>query len=140
MVDIGSAVFAELDLERDRPAAGRAQPPDILSDQPFGRRDRISCPVDGDAFLEVEVDRMVPASTAVDIGPVLDVARLRVEQRDAVGVHRVRFLPVDPDGPREHRGLRAIGRALAGDGIARVALARTARFGTPSPARTGGRY
>src|SRR5262249_1680294 len=73
MVDKGSAIFAELDLERDRPPAGRTQSPDVLSDQPFGRRDRIASTVDGDAFLEVEMDRMVPAAAAVDISPVLDL-------------------------------------------------------------------
>src|SRR5215470_12829303 len=48
VVDIGSTVFAELNLELDRPSARGTQSPDVLSDQPFGRRDGIAPAVDGD--------------------------------------------------------------------------------------------
>ena len=71
VVNIGPTIFAKLDLERDRLSASRTQAPDILSDQPFVRRDRVASPVDGDAFPEVEMDRMVPTRAAIDIGPVL---------------------------------------------------------------------
>ena len=56
------------------------------------------------AFLEVEVDRMVPAAAAIDVGPMLDLPRLRDQFGDAVGVHGMRRPAVDLDGPREGRG------------------------------------
>src|SRR5262245_64202292 len=99
MVVVGSAIFAELDLERD--LARSTQPPDVLSDQPLGRRDRVVAPVHGGPLLEVEMDRMIPTSAAVDIGPVFDLAGFRNQWRDAVGVHRMRRLSDDPDGARE---------------------------------------
>ena len=84
-----------------RPAV--AQSPDVLSDVELGCGDWRTAPVHGDAFLEVQVDGMVPAAAAVDVGPVLDLARLRDQLRDAVGVEGVRGLAVDLDGPREYR-------------------------------------
>src|SRR5262245_3757166 len=135
MVDVGPAVLAELDLERDLPLAEVAQSPDVLSDEAFVRRDRVGTAIDGDALLEVEMDRMVPTAAAVDVGPVLDLARFRDQERDPVGVHRVRGLAVDPDGPREHRGLRAVGRALTCYWVARVALAGPSELHDPGPHR-----
>src|SRR5262245_40459600 len=119
--DVGSAIFPELHLERDL-AAG-AQAPDILSDQVFGRRERKTSPVQGDALLEMEVDRVVPTTAAVDQGPPLDLAGPRDQLGNAVGVKRMRVLTIDLDGPREHRGFRAIGGALTGLWVARVAVA-----------------
>src|SRR5215471_10233057 len=60
MVDVGPAVFSELHLERNAPAW--TQPPHVFSDQPLGRRDGIFPSIDGHAFLEVKMDRMVPVS------------------------------------------------------------------------------
>ena len=97
MVDIGPAELAELHLERDRPVASGAQSPDVLSDQSFGCRDGGASSVDRNAFFEVEMDRMVPAAASVDIGPVLDFARLRDQEGDAVGVEGVRRLPIHVD-------------------------------------------
>ena len=48
---------------------------------------------EGDAFLEVQMDRMIPAAAAIDERDVLDVARLREQQRDPVGVHDNAPLP-----------------------------------------------
>ena len=73
---------------------------------------------------------MIPAAAAVDVGPVLDLTRLRDQQRDAVRIHRMRFLPVDLDGPRERHVLRAVRRALAVR-PARVAVAGAAELDKP---------
>src|SRR4029077_12893416 len=65
VVDIGSAVLAELNLERDLPLAGGARSPDVFSDQPFGRGNCVGPAVDGDSFLEVEMDGMIPTSATI---------------------------------------------------------------------------
>src|SRR5262249_18610965 len=88
-----------------------------------------------DAFLEVEVDGMVPAAAAVDVGPVLDLARLGDQLRDPVGVEGVRVLAVHLDGPREHRTLWAVRRALTRHGVARVAATGPAPSDGPRPHR-----
>src|SRR5262245_36890990 len=119
MVDVGPALLAELDLEPDAPIP--AQPPDILPDQVLCRRNRVSAPVHGDAFLEVQMDGVVPAVTLVDVGPVLDLSGFRDQQRYPVGVEGVRVLPVHLDGPGEGRVLRAIRRAWTGCVVPRVA-------------------
>ena len=54
---------------------------------------------DRDAFLEVQMDRVVPAAAAVLVGPMLDLAGLGNNHRDAVGVERVGVLAVDANGP-----------------------------------------
>src|SRR5262245_51737659 len=135
MVDVGSAIFPELDLEGHRPVACSAKSPHVLSDQLFARGNRVApvLPAEhGYAFFEVEVDRMVPTSAAIDIGPVLDLAWFRDQERNPVGVHGMPFLPVYPDGPRECRGFRAVRDALT-IGLARVAVARPAKFDKPRP-------
>src|SRR5262249_43178323 len=119
MVDIGTAVFTELNLELDGP--GGAQSPDVLSNEPFGRGDRAVPPIHGDTLFEVEVDRMIPASAAVDVGPVLDVSGLRVLERDPVGVHGMGGSSVDLDDPGERRLIRAVGDALT-IGLTRVSV------------------
>src|SRR5262245_27573902 len=75
---------------------------------------------------------MIPATATVDIGPMLDLARLRVQQRDPIGIHRMRGLAIDLDGPRECRGLRAIRDALP-VGLARIAVAGPAELNEPRP-------
>src|SRR5258708_12179034 len=84
----------------------------MLSKKPLGRGDCIVPPVHGDAFFEVEVDGMIPASAAVDVGPVLDVSRLRVQERDPVGVHGVGGCSIALDDPWERRLIRAFRDAL----------------------------
>ena len=59
MVDIGAAELAEADLQLDL-AAG-PQPPDVLAHEPLRGRDRVAAAVDGDAFLEMQVDRDGPS-------------------------------------------------------------------------------
>ena len=127
VVDVGAAVLAKLHLELHAPS--RPQAPDVLAHEVLGGRKGGTTAVHGDAFLEVEVDRVIPAAAAVNVGPVLDLAGLRVDHRHAVGVHRVGSLAVDGDGPGEaehHFG--AIGRALSRARIARVAVTFSAEF------------
>src|SRR5262245_22152333 len=122
MVDVGAAVLAELDLELHLP--GGPQAPDVLAHQVLGGGKRPAAAVHGDAFLEVEVDRVIPAAAAIDVGPVLDFAGGGDDIGDAVGVHGVGFPTVHSDGPGEvEHHLRAIGRALTRDRVARVASA-----------------
>src|SRR5215471_3485337 len=89
MADIGAAIFAELDLERDLPVTGGAKSPDVLSHQPFGRRDRVVAAIERDAFFEVQVNGMVPASAAIDQSPLLYVSRSWDQESDAVGIEAV---------------------------------------------------
>src|SRR5262245_4371954 len=98
VIDVGAAILAELDLELHL-AAG-TQAPDVLAYELFRCRDGGAPPVHGDAFLEVQVDRVIPATAAIDIGPMLDIARLGDHQRDEVGVHRVRLLTIDSNRRR----------------------------------------
>src|SRR5262249_58265136 len=119
MVAEETAVFAELNLKLDGPRG--TQSPDVLSNEQFGRGDRAVPPVHCDAFFEVEVDRMIPASAAVDVGPVLDVSGLRVLERDPVGVHGVGGSAIDLDDPWERRLIRAVGDALT-IGLTRVSV------------------
>src|SRR5215813_13489747 len=99
VVDIGPAVFAELDLERD--LSGRTQPPHVLADEALCCRNGVVAAIDRNAFLEVQVDRVIPSAATVNIGPVLDGSRLLVLELDAVSVHRMRLAVIDDDGPRE---------------------------------------
>src|SRR5262249_58583839 len=89
----------------------------------FSCRNGSAAAVDRDALFEVEMDRVIPPAAAIDEGPVLDLPRLRHQQVDAVGVHRVSIAPVDLDGPREHREFRTVGRAFTRLRVARVASA-----------------
>src|SRR5215470_11301900 len=50
VVDIGPAVFAELDLERD--LSGRTQPPHVLADKTLRCRDGVAAAIDRNAFIE----------------------------------------------------------------------------------------
>src|SRR5262249_40866002 len=116
--------------------ARRPQPPHVLAHQVLACRQRRASPVHGDAFLEVQVDWMVPAATAIDVGPVLDLARFRDQQRGAVGIEGVRVLAVDFYGPgKAGSDFGAIGRALAGAGIARGDVARTPELDHPGAYR-----
>src|SRR5215471_12630546 len=137
MVDVGPAIFAELDLECD--LARGAQPPDILSDQQFGRRNGTVSATHSDAFLEVQMDRVIPASAFIDVGPVLDIPRLRVLKLDPVSIHGVGLASVDSDAPGERRGVWTIGGALAGDRVARVAFAGSPPLDNPRPYRSDDR-
>jgi hypothetical protein len=128
MVDVGSAIFPELDLELHLTRG--AQPPDVLSLDQFRRGDGIAPAVHGDAFLEMEMDRVIPTSAFVDVGPVLDVPRLRVYERDPVGVHGVGLTSIDDEAPRKRCAVRAIGDALT-IGPARVAVTRPAPLDDP---------
>ncbi len=110
MLDIGTTIFAELHLELDLPTG--TQPPNVLARQLFGCRDRGVSAIHRDPFLEMEVDRMIPAAAAVGIGPMLDLTRLRHQQTDAVGVHRVGLAAIDADDPGEVGGFGAVGNAL----------------------------
>src|SRR5262245_52377383 len=83
----------------------------------------------------MQVNGVVPAAPAVDERPVLNLARLRYQLRDAVGVEGVRRATIDPNGPGERHALRAVRRALSGDRIARVAGPRATEFDRPSPDR-----
>src|SRR5260370_31722561 len=98
MMHDGPAVLAELDLERNSPIG--TQPPHVFSDQQLGRRYRTSPPIDGHAFLEVDMDRIVPASTAALQGPVLAVPCLCDLELDSAGNHRVLCLSIRRDDPR----------------------------------------
>src|SRR5215831_11710395 len=134
VVDIGPAVFAELDLELD--LSGRTQPPHVLADEELRCRNGVVAAIDRNAFLEVQVDWVIPTAAAVDIGPVLDGSRLLVLELDAVGVHRMRLAVIDDDGPREAVLRRTIGYASASAGLDRIAVAGS----TPLDcARTHGR-
>ena len=66
VVDIGPAVFAELDLERDLSA--RTQPPHVLADKALRCRNGVVAAIDRNAFLEVQMDRVIPSAAAVDVG------------------------------------------------------------------------
>src|SRR5262245_66686144 len=92
MVHVGAAVLAELDLELHLPR--RAQTPDVLAHQLLRRRNSRAATVHGDAFLEVEMDGVIPTAATIDVGPVLDFASLGVDVRDAVGVHGTRLTTV----------------------------------------------
>src|SRR5580692_2841177 len=118
VVDVGTTVFTELDLELN--ATARPESPDVLALEVLGVGERSATAIHGNTFFEVKVDRMIPAAAAIDVGPVFDVTRLRVDQRNAIGVHGVSSLAVDHHGPRESVRLVAIRDALAVrlDGIA----------------------
>src|SRR5215471_2454344 len=124
VVDIGPAVFAELDLERD--LSGRTQPPYVLTDEELRCRNGVVAAIDRNAFLEVQMDRVIPSAAAVDKGPVLDGSWLLVLELNAVCVHRMRLAVIDHDGPREAVLRRTIGDARAGVGLDRIAIARSA--------------
>src|SRR5215471_14851791 len=124
VVDVGPAVFAELDLERD--LSGRTQPPHILADEALRCRNGVVAAIDRNAFLEVQMDRVIPSAAAVDKGPVLDGSWLLVLELNAVCVHRMRLAVIDHDGPREADLRRTIGDARAGVGLDRIAIARSA--------------
>src|SRR5215470_319757 len=76
VVDIRPAVFAELNLERD--LSGRTQPPHVLADEELRCRNVVVAAIDRNAFLEVQMNRVIPTAAAVDIGPVLDGSWLLV--------------------------------------------------------------
>src|SRR5262245_3162934 len=78
---------------------------------------------------------MVPAATTIDVGPVLDLARFRDQQRDPIGVERMRRLAIDLDGPREGCRFGAIGCALTRRRIARITVAGPAEFDDPGAYR-----
>ena len=113
VVDVGATVLAKLHLERDLGLVCRTQPPHVLPDQALRCRNGGAAPVDGDAFLEVQMDGVVPAVATIDERPVFDLAGLGNELGDAVGVERVRRLAVDLDGPGEGCKLRAVWCALS---------------------------
>src|SRR5262245_5497119 len=111
MVHVRSAIFTELDLEGNAPIG--TQPPDVLSSQQFGRGNSSAAAVNRDPFLEVEMDRVIPLSSGIDVGPVLDVPGLRIQELNPVGVHRVLLTVIDLDDPGKRRGGRTVGDALA---------------------------
>src|SRR4051812_25410720 len=120
VIDVGAAELAKADLEFD--AAIGPQPPHILSDEQFGRRDRAGTAIYRDAFLEVKMDRVIPTAAAIDQRPVLDFARLRYQCRYPVGVERVRRLSVDLDRPGELLDIAAFRYALITGIVARVSV------------------
>src|SRR5215470_17497741 len=124
VVDIGPAIFAELDLERD--LSGRTQPPHVLADEALRCRNGVVAAIDRNAFLEVQVDRVIPSAATVDVGPVFDGSRLLVLELDAVSVHRMRLAVIDDDGPREADLRGTIRYARAGAGLDRIAVAGSA--------------
>src|SRR5262249_9242247 len=89
----------------------------------------------GHAFLEMEMDRMVPTSAAVDDGPVLDLARPRDQCRNPVGVEGMGFLSVHLDRPWKRCEFRAVRGAFTCLRIARVAAARPPNHEDPDPYR-----
>src|SRR5262249_39643263 len=123
IVHIAPAVFAELDLERDR--SGWTQPPHILTDEVLVRRRRLAAAVKRDAFLEVQMNRMIPAAATVDEGPVLDGSGLLVLELDPVRVHRMPLALIDEDEPREAVLRGTIWYTRAGAGLKRIAVAES---------------
>src|SRR5215470_14288184 len=121
VVDIGPAVFAELDLERY--LSGRTQPPHVLADVQLRGPDGLIAAIERDALFEVQMNRVIPAAASVDIGPVLDLSGLLVFERNPVGVHRMRLasaLRIDDDGPREPVLRGTIRYARAGARLDRI--------------------
>src|SRR6266545_3997133 len=96
VVHIGPAKLAEADLEHDIPCAV-TDVPDILSLEVLHCGRGLSVPNQRDRFLEVEVDRVAPALSALD-GPLLDISRPR-QVRDPPHVSQVRGLAIHLDPP-----------------------------------------
>src|SRR5262245_61883707 len=78
------------------------------------------------------MDRMIPATAAIDESPMFDFASFWDEERNPVGIQRVRGPAIDLDGPWERRGLGAIGDALT-IGLARIAVTRPSELHEPCP-------
>src|SRR5262252_6864129 len=59
------------------------------------------------------MDRVIPVSAVIDVGPVLDVPGLGIQELDPVGVHRVLLAVVDRDDPGKRCVRRTVRGALA---------------------------